>query len=105
MGVGSWEPRGGGREAGVDNTAPQPDSPSTPSHRASVELWPRPDPSLPTPTVTAIVLARDEADSIERCLQALGWVDALIVLLDSATIDDTAERAARLGARVVQRPL
>ena len=56
-------------------------------------------------TLTAIVLARDEAVNIERCLRALTWADSLTVVLDDATVDDTAERAQHLGARVVRRPL
>jgi glycosyltransferase involved in cell wall biosynthesis len=54
--------------------------------------------------ITAVVLARDEAATIERCLRALAWADARLVLLDAATTDDTAARAEALGARVVARP-
>ena len=55
--------------------------------------------------LTAAVLARDEAARIERCLQALAWADERLVLLDSATTDDTAARATALGARVASRRL
>jgi glycosyltransferase involved in cell wall biosynthesis len=55
--------------------------------------------------LTAVVLARDEAANIERCLRALSWADDRLVVLDSATTDDTAALAAGLGARVVSRPL
>jgi glycosyltransferase involved in cell wall biosynthesis len=55
--------------------------------------------------LTAAVLARDEAGIIERCLAALAWADERLVVVDAATTDDTAARAAALGARVVTRRL
>lgn len=57
------------------------------------------------PTLTAVVLARDEAANLGRCLGALGWADDRLVVVDAATTDDTARCAAALGARVVTRPL
>jgi glycosyltransferase involved in cell wall biosynthesis len=58
-----------------------------------------------TATLTAAVLARDEARNIERCLRALSWADERLVLVDAATTDDTARRAESLGARVSTRLL
>jgi glycosyltransferase involved in cell wall biosynthesis len=55
--------------------------------------------------LTAAVLARDEAANIEPCLAALVWADERLVVVDAATTDDTAQRAAALGARVAVRPL
>lgn len=55
--------------------------------------------------ITAAVLARDEAANIERCLGSVDWADERLVLVDSATRDDTAERARRLGARIEHRAL
>jgi (heptosyl)LPS beta-1,4-glucosyltransferase len=55
-------------------------------------------------TLTAAVLARDEAATIERCLTALAWADERLVVIDGATTDDTAIRAEACGARVVTRP-
>lgn len=55
--------------------------------------------------LTAAVLARNEAATIERCLAGLSWADELLVIVDAATTDDTAARAAAHGARVVTRPL
>ena len=47
-----------------------------------------------------VMIVRDEARCIERCLNsARAWVDEMVVL-DTGSRDDTAERAARLGARV-----
>ena len=57
------------------------------------------------PSLTAAVLARDEAANIERCLGALAWADERFVLVDAATTDDTAARAAAQGARVATRAL
>lgn len=55
--------------------------------------------------LTAAVLARDEAANIERCLRALAWADERLVVVDASTTDDTAARAAALGARVLTREL
>jgi glycosyltransferase involved in cell wall biosynthesis len=55
--------------------------------------------------LTAAVLARDEAGNIECCLAALEWADQRLVLVDAATTDDTARRAAARGACVLVRPL
>ena len=55
-------------------------------------------------TVSAVVIARDEADFIEGCLTSVAWADERLVVLDSATTDDTAVLAERAGARVVERP-
>jgi glycosyltransferase involved in cell wall biosynthesis len=53
--------------------------------------------------VAAVVLARDEAANIVRCLDALAWADDRLVLVDSATTDRTAELAASSGVRVAWR--
>ena len=58
----------------------------------------------PSPTVSAVVIARDEADFIERCLASVAWADERLVVLDSATTDQTAALAEAAGARVVERP-
>ena len=55
--------------------------------------------------LSAVVLARDEAANIERCLGVLKWADERLVLIDAATTDDTAARATRCGARVAVRAL
>ena len=54
--------------------------------------------------VSAVVIARDEADFIEGCLGSVAWADERLVVLDSATTDRTAEIATAAGARVVERP-
>lgn len=50
--------------------------------------------------VSTVILAKNEAAGIERCLRALTWCDEVIVVDDQST-DATAEVAERLGARVV----
>jgi hypothetical protein len=62
---------------------------------------PAPDPA---PRVSAVVLARDEADQIEGCLASVAWADERLVVLDDATTDRTGELALAAGARVVERP-
>lgn len=54
---------------------------------------------MPAPLLSVIVIARDEAARIEACLASVAFADEWIVV-DSASSDDTAERARRLGARV-----
>jgi len=50
--------------------------------------------------IALVMIVRDEARSIERCLvSALPWVDETIVL-DTGSLDATPEIARRLGARV-----
>lgn len=55
-------------------------------------------PSFP---ITAVILARNEAKNIERCVQSLAGCDEIVVVDDGST-DETCELAKRLGARVVQ---
>ena len=55
-------------------------------------------------TVAAVVLARDEADALDGCLAWLGWADRLLVIVDAATRDRSAEIARRYTDRVVMLP-
>ncbi len=50
------------------------------------------------------MLARDEADFLADCLGSLGWVDELLVLVDSASKDATPEIARRYAERVELTP-
>lgn len=50
--------------------------------------------------VTALVLTKDEAVNITRCLRSLKWC-AQILVVDSGSQDDTVERARVEGADVV----
>jgi glycosyltransferase involved in cell wall biosynthesis len=55
------------------------------------------------PTVSGVVLALNAADDIGDCLESLRWANERVVLVDSATSDATADRAAAAGARVAYR--
>jgi glycosyltransferase involved in cell wall biosynthesis len=50
------------------------------------------------------VLARDEAGFIGPCLASLAWADALLVLVDARTVDDTARIARRFTDQVHRAP-
>ena len=56
---------------------------------------------LPTP-ISACVITLNEADRIDDCLRSLAWCDETVVI-DSHSTDATRERAAALGARVIER--
>ncbi len=65
-------------------------------------------PSLPIldnpnpPSVTVIIPARDEAQSIARAV--LSFPNTPVLVVDDASTDSTAEIAARAGARVIPAP-
>ena len=50
-------------------------------------------------TLSVIIITRDEATVIARCLESVAWADEIIVL-DSESTDDTADIARRLNAKV-----
>lgn len=52
--------------------------------------------------ISACVITRDEGDRIAACLGSLAWCDEIVVV-DSHSSDDTRERAAACGARVIAR--
>ena len=54
--------------------------------------------------LAAVILTKDEAKHIERCLNTLQGVVDDIVVVDCFSSDDTKELAERLGARVIQHP-
>jgi glycosyltransferase involved in cell wall biosynthesis len=53
----------------------------------------------PAPSVSAVVITRDEASNIVDCLAGLAWCDEIVVL-DSGSRDATVELARGAGARV-----
>ncbi len=55
---------------------------------------------MPIP-LTVVVLAKNEAENIVRCVQSVAWCDDVVVIDDDST-DRTAELAEAHGARVVQ---
>lgn len=52
-------------------------------------------------SLCVVVITKNEAGAIERCLKSVEWADALVVL-DSGSSDGTAELARNLGAQVHQ---
>lgn len=52
------------------------------------------------PQITAVVIAKNEAEMIAHCLDTLWWCQEVIVL-DSGSTDETAKIAEKSGARVI----
>jgi len=52
--------------------------------------------------ISVVVVTKDEAMNIERCLASVSWSDDLLVV-DSGSTDGTQELSRRAGARVLQR--
>ncbi len=57
-----------------------------------------------SPTITAAIIARNEADNLAALLPRLDWVDEIVVLVDDGSTDATRAVASALGARVVSGP-
>lgn len=55
---------------------------------------------MAAPQIAAVLIARDEARCIERCLESLRPFVDRIVLVDTGSTDDTAVLAQRCGAQV-----
>jgi len=55
------------------------------------------------PKLTVTVIARNEADNIDRALASAAWADEIVVIVDAASDDDTAAIARAHGARVEER--
>lgn len=52
-------------------------------------------------SVSAIILARNEADNLPRCIRALSWADEVLVV-DDRSDDRTAAVSRELGAKVIE---
>jgi (heptosyl)LPS beta-1,4-glucosyltransferase len=57
----------------------------------------------PEPLLSAVVLARDEADSIGGCLASVAWADERLLILDDRSMAPVADVAAAMGVPVVRR--
>jgi len=55
--------------------------------------------SLKKPTLSAIIIAKNEAPRIEKCVRALSFADEVVVI-DNSSTDNTAEIAKKNGATV-----
>ncbi|MCS7253784.1 MAG: glycosyltransferase family 2 protein [Armatimonadota bacterium] len=53
--------------------------------------------------ISAVILTRNEAKNIERCLKSVSWADEMVVI-DAESEDETREIAERMGARVIVHP-
>ena len=53
--------------------------------------------------ISAYILTYNEAEKIEAAVSSVLWADEVVVI-DSFSVDRTAEIASSLGARVVQVP-
>ena len=58
---------------------------------------------MPAPRLSVIIITKNEAHRIERCLRSVAFADE-IVLVDCGSTDATVELAARLGARTCVTP-
>lgn len=56
-----------------------------------------------TSAISAVIITLNAERDLARCLEALRWVDEIVVI-DSGSADATAAIAARHGARVLTRP-
>jgi glycosyltransferase involved in cell wall biosynthesis len=52
--------------------------------------------------ISVVVLSRNEAINIARCLESVAWSDDVLVI-DSGSTDGTPQLAAKMGARVMHR--
>jgi len=55
------------------------------------------------PTVSALVVARDEAANLADCLASLAWADERVVVVDAASRDSTGRLAEAVAEKVVVR--
>jgi (heptosyl)LPS beta-1,4-glucosyltransferase len=53
--------------------------------------------------VSALIISKNEAHVIERCVRSLAWADEILVI-DAESTDGTPELARKAGARVITRP-
>lgn len=60
-----------------------------------------PDRPMPVAPLTAVIITKNEASNISRCINALLTVVEEILVVDSGSEDDTITIARKLGARVV----
>lgn len=52
------------------------------------------------PSISAIIIAKNEEDMLANCIDTLRWCDEIIVI-NNASVDQTAYLAEKMGARVV----
>ena len=57
----------------------------------------------PKPRISALIVARDEAEDLPGCLESLSWADETVVVVDAASRDRTEAIARRLADKVAVR--
>ncbi len=57
----------------------------------------------PTTRISALIVARDEAENLPGCLDSLAWCDEIIVVVDASSRDSTESIARTLATRVLVR--
>ena len=55
-------------------------------------------------TIAAVILTKNEAKHIERCINSLKGVCDEVIVVDSFSTDNTCELAEKLGAKVYKNP-
>jgi glycosyltransferase involved in cell wall biosynthesis len=56
-----------------------------------------------SPWISALVVARDEAENLAGCLESLNWADESVVVVDARSIDQTEAIARAMATRVLVR--
>ncbi len=56
------------------------------------------------PTVSALIIARDEERDLARCIRGLRWADEVVVVVDRASRDATESIAREHAQAVIVRP-
>jgi cellulose synthase/poly-beta-1,6-N-acetylglucosamine synthase-like glycosyltransferase len=53
------------------------------------------------PEISVVVIGRNEGERLVRCLRSLSFLEAEVIYVDSASIDNSPQTAASLGAEVI----
>ncbi len=56
------------------------------------------------PRISALIVAKDEAENLPGCLESLAWADETVVVVDAASRDRTEAIARTLAIAVLVRP-
>ena len=56
------------------------------------------------PRISALIVAKDEAENLPGCLESLVWVDEVVVVVDASGRDQTESIARKLADRIIVRP-
>jgi glycosyltransferase involved in cell wall biosynthesis len=56
-----------------------------------------------SPRLSALIVARDEAENLPGCLESLSWADESVVVVDAASLDRTERIARAMASKVIVR--